>query len=282
LPPDGTPDLRITRPRKSIDSQLVLAANENFVTSFAKLAEHCDGGEHRWFRGVFAYVTGLPLSLFNGCVVLGSVTATVLDDALAWVARHDVPKRLFVVQELESHAAPIAAEHGLARDFVSPGMILRPIPEPPATPRDVVVSAVDATGIEEFRQVGIKLGLGRELAETMFSTSFFGDPDVQAFVGRLDGRPVGYSLAIRSEGAGGVYNVGTLPEARRRGLGTAVTWAAVDVARRAGFDCAVLQSSEMAIPMYEAMGFRTVVRYAVFREPVTPTGQETPVPPSPQ
>ena len=38
---------------------------------------------------------------------------------------------------------------------------------------------------------------------------------------------------------------------------------------------------EMACSMYEAMGFRTVVSYAVFKEP-TPIGQETPVPPSPQ
>ncbi len=35
-----------------------------------------------------------------------------------------------------------------------------------------------------------------------------------------------------------------------------------------GLDCAVLQSSEMAVSMYEAMGFRTVVTYTTFNQPV--------------
>ena len=55
----------------------------------------------------------------------------------------------------------------------------------------------------------------------------------------------------------------------------------MDHGRQAGYDCAILQSSEMAVSMYEAMGFRTVVSYAVFKAP-TPMGHKTPVPPMPQ
>ena len=61
-----------------------------------------------------------------------------------------------------------------------------------------------------------------------------------------------------------------------------MTWAAVEAGRARGCETVALQSTEMAFSMYEAMGFRTVVSYAVFKEPVTPIGQETPVPPSPQ
>jgi hypothetical protein len=56
----------------------------------------------------------------------------------------------------------------------------------------------------------------------------------------------------------------------------------VDAGRAWGFDTVVLQSTAMAVSMYEAMGFRTVVDYAVFSEPDSPIGQATPVPPSPQ
>jgi ribosomal protein S18 acetylase RimI-like enzyme len=228
-------------------------------------------------------VTGLPLSLFNGCVVLGSVTPVELDEALAWVAEHDVPKRLFVVSELDSELDTVTAAHGLARSRTPyPGMVLHPVPTPPVPASGVVVVPVGEAGVDELLGVGMAMGLTRDLAETMISASFLGDPDVQAFVGRLDGRAVGYSLSIRSAGTSGVYNVGTLPDARRRGVGTALTWAAVAAGRRSGIDYAVLQSSEMAIPMYEATGFRTVVSYAVFGEPARPTGQETPVPPMPQ
>jgi len=265
------------------ERELTALANENFVASFAKLAEHCEGGDHRWFGGVFAYLTGLPISLFNGCVVLGPVGPTELDEAFAWVARRDVPKRLFVVDQFEPQAAEVAAAYGLERDAAPyPGMVLHPIQEAPTPASGVAVARVGAAGLEEFRQVGTALGLSRDLAERTFPESLLRDADVKGFVGRLDGRAVGYSLAIRSEGTSGVYNVATLPEARRRGVGTAVTWAAVEAGWRAGLDCVVLQSSEMAIPMYEAMGFRTIVRYAVFSEPATPIGHETPVPPSPQ
>jgi ribosomal protein S18 acetylase RimI-like enzyme len=88
-------------------------------------------------------------------------------------------------------------------------------------------------------------------------------------------------MAIRSGEVSGVYNVGVARSAPRRGVGTALTWAAVEAGRTWESDTLVLQSTEMALSMYQAMGFRTVVSYAVFREP-TPTGQETPVPPSPQ
>lgn len=94
------------------------------------------------------------------------------------------------------------------------------------------------------------------------------DPDVRPFTVRLEGRPAGASLAIRTGAVAGVYAVGTLEAARRRGVGTAATWAAV-AAGRAGCDMVMLQSSEMGYPMYEAMGFRTVGRYATFKPPPT-------------
>ena len=63
----------------------------------------------------------------------------------------------------------------------------------------------------------------------------------------------------------GIYAVGTLPEARRRGVGTAATWAAVAAGRDWGCDTIVLRRARWAFPMYQEMGFRTVVRYTTFR-----------------
>jgi hypothetical protein len=71
-------------------------------------------------------------------------------------------------------------------------------------------------------------------------------------------------LAICSDTASGVYNVVTLERARGRGVGTALTWAAVAAGKAWGLDTIVLQSSPMAESMYRAMGFRLVAPYAVF------------------
>jgi GNAT superfamily N-acetyltransferase len=69
------------------------------------------------------------------------------------------------------------------------------------------------------------------------------------------------SIAVRTGESGGIYSVATLESARRRGVGTAVTWAAVDAIREWGCTAAVLQSSEMGYPVYRAMGFAEVTRY---------------------
>jgi ribosomal protein S18 acetylase RimI-like enzyme len=57
---------------------------------------------------------------------------------------------------------------------------------------------------------------------------------------------------------GGIYQVATLPAARGRGIGRAVTLAAMKHARDLGAKRAVLQSSEMGYPVYRAIGFEDV------------------------
>ncbi|MGH3128786.1 MAG: GNAT family N-acetyltransferase [Gaiellaceae bacterium] len=261
-------------------AELVDLANENFIASFAKLAEHGATGEVREFGGVFAFVSSHPVSLFNGCVVPKASTSAELEAALDWVRERGVPYRVWIAESLVGDLDAVVGYAGLEQDPIPyPNMVLHPVPDPPGSAPGVTVAAV---GRDEFVDVSVELGLRRELAEAIYSPGFVDDPDVRMYVGRLKGRPVGYSMAIRSGDVSGVYNVGVASAARRRGVGTAVTWAAVDAGRAWGCETAVLQSTEMALSMYEAMGFRTVVSYAVFKEPVTPIGQETPVPPSPQ
>jgi ribosomal protein S18 acetylase RimI-like enzyme len=58
----------------------------------------------------------------------------------------------------------------------------------------------------------------------------------------------------------GIYNVGTVEKARRRGLGTALTAAQVHDARARGCRTASLQSTQMAERVYAAVGFRDLGR----------------------
>lgn len=57
-----------------------------------------------------------------------------------------------------------------------------------------------------------------------------------------------------------VTNVGTIPDARGLGLGSAVTCAALSIARRAGFARASLTASVMGRAMYARLGFRDETR----------------------
>ena len=251
------------------ESELAAAADENFVASFRKLVEHCPGAEMRDVGGVFAFVTGLQLALFNGCVVTGPATPADLGAALKWVADHQLPHRAWITRRMpELGGVPPA--HGLQPEPEPyPGMVLHPLREAPDPASGITIVRVTDANLDEFVQVGFEGGLREDMSVRLFTPSFASDPDVQLFVGRLDGRPVGTSIAIRSKSASGVYNVGTLPQARRRGIGAALTWAAVEAGRAWSYDTVVLQSSAMGFPMYAAMGFRTVAPYTVFSPPVS-------------
>ena len=61
-----------------------------------------------------------------------------------------------------------------------------------------------------------------------------------------------------------VLFVNTHPASRRRGIGAAMTAAALRAARSAGARQAVLDASDVAIGVYERLGFETVSRTAQF------------------
>lgn len=241
------------------------AANQSYIGSYRTLVQHCPDGAALDVDKIFAFTTGLPFALFNGCVVAEPAPADQVHAAIDWVGARGVPHRVWIADSLVPDLGPVPLAHGFhVEDRLYPGMVLHPIPVLPTPAAGVTVEVVAPGGLERFLQVSIDGGMPPAAAGELFSPSFAADPDVQLFIGSLDGLPVGTSVAIRTGDVSGVYAVGTLPAARRRGVGSAVTWAAVDAGRAWGCDTIVLQASEMGFPIYAAMGFRTVVDYTVF------------------
>jgi ribosomal protein S18 acetylase RimI-like enzyme len=84
---------------------------------------------------------------------------------------------------------------------------------------------------------------------------------LQLTIARLDGVGAAASLAFDCADDCGIYNIGTVPHARRRGLGTGITALALHEARARGCTTASLQSTPMAERLYAALGFRDLGRY---------------------
>jgi GNAT superfamily N-acetyltransferase len=246
-------------------ADLVTTLNRNYVGSYRTLADHSSAGELTEIGPVFAFVTGVPLAFFNGCLVLESTTPAELDAGVEWLDERKVPFQVFVETEIASELREALLARGFAEDVWSmPGMVLYPLPEPPKDPPEITLSRVTNNGIEEWRDVLTQTWLPLEMADRLFPDSLAVDPEVGFITARLHGRPVGTSVVIRTGDVAGVYGVVTLPSARGRGVGTAATWEAVRWALAWGCHSVVLQSSEMAFPVYQKMGFRTITRYAVF------------------
>lgn len=82
------------------------------------------------------------------------------------------------------------------------------------------------------------------------------DPtDFHVTIVSADGENVAAAMAYDHAGDCGIYNVVTVPHARRRGLATAVTALHLHEARARGCTTVSLQSTEMAHRVYAGVGF---------------------------
>lgn len=95
---------------------------------------------------------------------------------------------------------------------------------------------------------------------TLFPPGYL-DGTSHAFLGLVDGVPVGTSASHVAAGVNHVEFIATLPEARGRGIGAALTWAAT-VARP---DLpAVLISSDDGRGVYASLGYLPVTRWTLW------------------
>jgi ribosomal protein S18 acetylase RimI-like enzyme len=244
-------------------------ANRHWSHAFHVLVDDL-GGEFRRFGAVDAFIGNLPLPFANGCLVLNETDPRDLDEAISWIEAAYVPFQVRVDENVLSPVSQMIASHALAREpEAMPAMVLKPIPQIPAPAPGVTVERGTVDTYDYFVALLVASGIAAEWAAQIFPERLIDEAGMAYFLARLDGRFVGISVAVQTGESGGIYSVATLSDARRHGVGTAVTWAAVNAIREWGCDAAVLQSSVMGYPVYRSMGFEEVVRYVRFN----PAGQ---------
>ncbi len=84
------------------------------------------------------------------------------------------------------------------------------------------------------------------------------------YLGYLQGKPVATAILFFAAGVAALHTVGTLPEARHKGIGTAITLAALREARRAGYRVAILTASSYGERIYRRIGFREYCRISKY------------------
>lgn len=159
-----------------------------------------------------------------------------------------------------------AGSAGLQPVYEMPEMVLRRRAEERPLPRGVEMRRVGAAGkAEDYWRVATaaysSIGFPPEVFRYYEDHSGLSADNVVAFLAYLDGKPVSIAMTIVSHGVAGIYWVGSLEEARGRGLGWAVTAAATNAGFDLGAEIASLQASPMGESLYAAMGFETIFAY---------------------
>lgn len=156
----------------------------------------------------------------------------------------------------------------------SPGLVLESTLPEERLPAGVSLRTVtDEAGARTFGDVCVRayqtIGLPMETGRRMFTLAErLLAPHMHAVIAYLDGAPSAAAMVLMSHRLGGVYWVGTVPEARGRQLARHVTRAAGNWAFDHGAAAVVLQASNQGEPVYRAMGYREFTRYPWFLSPI--------------
>jgi GNAT superfamily N-acetyltransferase len=214
-------------------------------------------------RGTVLAVSGAPVAMMN------AVISTSLEPDVAEMARladcdclRGLPWSIQVRGNPTPRVLEPAARHGLTAVHAEPLMVReaarsRPADaDPGAVGGSLRVRRVPVGGLALFaKMVADGFGVPHELLR------FFADPSVwyrtgyTPYLAEIDGVPVGTGMTAVSDGLNGVSNVTTRPHRRRRGIGREIVLEMIRAGFDAGATTAYLYASEMAVSLYESVGF---------------------------
>jgi hypothetical protein len=256
-------------------TELAKREHDNLIESMAVFTATAPHGLVQRRDGIALIVTGLPFLLFNQVLVEadGATDARMAEAVATTRERGD----WFVVNlraGADDRFIPLMTHLGLVPLSPTPwipGMALHPIPAAAVSVPDdhEIVRVHDATGMDDLIAVGVP---GFEIPEFIWrdtmNVSLLGREDVAIYVGYTNGLAVSTGMGVRTGTTMGVYTISTLPEARGHGYATAMTKQIAADGAAQGCVVATLQASDMGFPIYQRLGYRTVVEYMGYVDPV--------------
>lgn len=215
--------------------------------------------------------------MFN-CVARARLTSDTADAGITAVLDHFRAREVPMIFWWHGPACtpPDLGARLLARGFVrswrdSPGMALdlaALLADPPPPPDFAIEPVADAATLAEWGHTFDVVfdSPSWVSAAWVAATRLAGLADApwRCYLGRLGGEPVATALLLPGAGVAGLYMIGTIPAARRRGIGAAMTLAPLREARALGYRVGILHASPEGYALYHRLGFRqycTMNRY---------------------
>jgi len=229
-----------------------------------------DEGDVLWFE------TPIPFHPYN--TILRFQATQDVDRRIDEILRHLSTRGVPVLWIVHPTALPhdlmdrLRARH-LAEFELAPGMArsLEDLPVAPPLPDGVEIREVrddsDQGVLSEFAawRWGVPEAYRPQLHDIV--TRFqIGRPDsnTRMWMAYKDGVPISKIGLYDGPGSAGIYAVATKPEARGLGIATILMVIAMRAAKEMGHRVVVLDSSPLAVKLYQRLGFVTVTNFRLF------------------
>lgn len=212
---------------------------------------------------IFAVLSHVPIPFFSG-VARANLAAGDVDATLDLLRARNCPFRWWVTPSTRPEGLGVTLQaRGLRHAYDAPGMIadLTTVPLDVQPPRGITIARLtNADELTDWLDVFTiafstpehEIGIWREA----YARCGVGENKPwQHFVAYDGDTPLATTSVLVVGDLAGIYFVATLPEARGRGIGSAVTRAAMRYAREVGATRAALQSSEIGFSVYRSLGF---------------------------
>ena len=218
--------------------------------------DHCD-----WT------ITDIPFPFFNNVFnarLSDEEIESAIEEAITPFRARNVPAFWWTGPSTQPLALGRHLEQaGLEHAFEAPamGVDLEAINETTAPPNDFTTEEIlDEAGLQVWCNVMTPIYQFPDFAadawfRMLASLGLGAEKPLRHFLARIDDKPVATASLYFDAGVAGISNVGTLPDNRHRGIGTALTVATLQEARTAGYRIGTLFSSVMGQPMYKQIGF---------------------------
>lgn len=250
---------------------------QNLRQSFRILAGARERADVREVGGLTIASLGATFQMFNAAFLNSYIEDEAdLERRIAIASVHFAERGInwafwmcdsFLDRRLQRKAERIFARMGLTLSSELPAMAADSLVTPwRRLPKIEIRPVSDLASRRAFCEIGaVCFHVPLTWFEEVFDERMMERHEFVPWLAYSNGEPVATAATVLAADAIGVYNVGTLPEHRGRGIGEAIVRYAIERAKeKAGIHRTVLQSTSFGYDLYRKMGYKTVGQVLVF------------------
>lgn len=267
----------MTNKAQSFSPSTTISAIESNLARFVGLAYYWPTAQTRIDSEIVWAISPIPFYTLNN-IVAANLPETTVENTIETVVSLGQSQQVPLIWWIGPSTNPPnlrhhLEQHGFIHVSTTPGMaldLLRIVDSSVHQIEHFKITKVDNTDVLQIlNQVSAQgIALPEYAAKATFDmlTSILYAPQtpLNHYLGWLNDKPVATASMLLDSTIAGIYNVVTLPEARKRGIGTAMTCYALKDARLQGAQMSILHSSPHGVHVYQCLGFETFCQFDLF------------------